>query len=370
MSGSGAEERTEKATPKRLREAHRKGKLQRSQDLTAWLGVGAAAAVIPTVIGGATEAAVDQALSIGRIAMEPSPALAVQLLERALGSIMPTLSLLLGAVVVVAIGGAVLQGGVHLKTKLTRFDQFDPVAGLRRLFGLQALWQGAKVLLKTAVIGAVLLVVLQGIMPVLASSGGLTMAAVLDAAGSGVAALLAAAVVAGLAISVLDVLVVMRKNRQHTLMTKKELRDERKNSDGDPLIRSQRRSRQLSMSRNRMMAAVADADVVLVNPTEIAVALRYDVGRSAPRVVATGSGLVAARIREEAERHGVPIVRDIPLARHLRAACGIGDEIPVDSYPAVASVLAFVAVLRRRGASHGIHSPAPSLATAAPSEGR
>ncbi len=111
---------------------------------------------------------------------------------------------------------------------------------------------------------------------------------------------------AGLVLAAADVFVVMRRNRKKTRMTKKEVQDENKNTEGDPLIKSQRRSRQLAMSRNRMIAAIADADVVLVNPTHVAVALKYEPGKSAPRVVAKGAGHIAARIREEAEAKSVP----------------------------------------------------------------
>jgi flagellar biosynthetic protein FlhB len=140
------------------------------------------------------------------------------------------------------------------------------------------------------------------------------------------------------------------------------VQDENKNSEGDPHIRAQRRSRQLAMSRNRMMAAVADSSVVLVNPTEYAVALRYEPGKSAPRVVAKGRGVIAARIRAEAEETSVPMVKDVPLTRALYAACDLGDEIPVEFYGTVATVLTFVAALTRRGTPKGIHIvPEPLL---------
>lgn len=159
------------------------------------------------------------------------------------------------------------------------------------------------------------------------------------------------AVVAGLILAAIDVFVVMRRNRKRTRMTKKEVKDENKSSEGDPLIRSQRRSRQLAMSRNRMMAAIVDADVVLVNPTHFAIALKYEPGKSAPRVVAKGAGVIALKIRERAETDRVPIVKDIPLTRALHSACDLGQEIPVELYNAVARVLAFVLALRTRGSA-------------------
>ena len=111
------------------------------------------------------------------------------------------------------------------------------------------------------------------------------------------------------------------------------------------------------MSRNRMIAAVAEASVVLVNPTHVAVALKYEPGASAPRVVAKGADLIATRIREEAAATGIPMVMDVPLARSLHAACDIGQEIPLEFFTPVAHVLAFVMALKRRGGSPGdIHT--------------
>jgi flagellar biosynthesis protein FlhB len=184
---------------------------------------------------------------------------------------------------------------------------------------------------------------------------------VLETAGGGISAVLQAAIVAGLAIALIDVIVVRRRNRQHTFVTKKEARDEHKNTDGDPLVKGQRRSRQLAMSRNRMIAAVPTADVVLLNPTHLAVALRYEPGRSAPRVVAKGADHVATRIRETATEAGVPMIEDKPLARALYAACEVGQEIPAELYTAVARLLAFVASLTRRASARGIHRPLRSF---------
>ncbi|MGG1909142.1 EscU/YscU/HrcU family type III secretion system export apparatus switch protein [Microbacterium sp. NRRL B-14842] len=193
-------------------------------------------------------------------------------------------------------------------------------------------------------------------MPVLTASGAHSISRLLGTAADGTAALLQTAIAVGLVLAAIDLFVVMRRNRKHTRMTKREVRDENKNSEGDPLIRQQRRSRQLAVSRNRMIAAVAGSDVVVVNPTHIAIALEYDPGTSAPKVVAKGSGVIAERIREKALESGVPLVRDVTLARALHAACELGQEIPEDLYNAVARVLVFVDALRRRGAARGIHS--------------
>ena len=351
-------ERTEQATEKRMKEVRSKGQLSKSEDLTAWVGVGMAALMMPLTISRGSEAGSEVLAGVSLITANPDPQLALTLMNEALGALAFILGPLLGVVAAAVLLTAAVQGGIHVKKFKGKFEQFNLLAGVKRVFGTQALWNGAKSLLKTAVVGLVLYAVIQQLMPVLMGAGGLPVSAVLEAAGGGTASLLQAAVAAGLVLAAADIFVVMKRNRKRTRMTKKEVKDENKNSEGDPLIKSQRRSRQLAMSRNRMMAAVGDADVVLVNPTHVAVALKYEPGKSAPRVVAKGAGVIAARIREEAEKKGVPMVQDIPLARALHSACELNQEIPVELYNAVARVLAFVMSLKRRGAARGMHTMA------------
>lgn len=354
MSDSG--ERSEKATDKHLREARQKGKLSRSQDLTAWLGIAAAGIAMPAAMAAGAAAGTEQLITLPSIMRDPSPQAALSVLGLGLGSVLPTLGTLLVSVAVVTLIGAVVQGGVRMRKLSGRYEQFNLVSGVKRLFGMQALWEGAKALLKTAAIAVALWAVIASLVPVLSVSGAHSITRLLSTAAGGTATLLQVAVAVGLGLAALDVFVVMRRNMKHTRMTKREVRDEHKNSEGDPLIRQQRRSRQLAMSRNRMIAAVSGSDVVLVNPTHVAVALRYEVGRSAPKVVAKGKGVVAERIRERATEAGVPLVRDVTLARALHAACELGQEIPAELYTAVARVLVFVDMLRKRGAARGVHA--------------
>ncbi len=354
-----AEERTERATPKRMKEVRRKGQLGSSRDLTAWLGMAAGALALPAVLSSATDATSGMVAGFRVVVASPDPEVALDWLGNALTQVVPILAPLFGAVLVGTIAGAALQGGIHFRQFKVSGENLDVVKGVKRIFGMHALWEGAKALLKTAVVALVLVVAIQGLVPVLMTAGGMSVSALLDTASGALGALLQAAIAAGIALALVDVLVVLRRNRKHTRMTKKELRDETKNTEGDPLVRAQRRSRQLAMSRNRMIAAVGAADVVLLNPTHVAVALKYEPGKSAPRVVAKGAGAVAAKIRERAAETRVPMVQDVPLARALHAACEIGDEIPVELYGAVARVLAFVMSLKTRGASLGVHRLAP-----------
>ena len=348
-------ERTEKATEKRMQDVRREGRLQRSRDLPSWLAMGAGALTLPLVAGTATNGVRDLVLGLQEVIADPTAARAEATFLGAFAVLPGVMGPMLGATAVGAIVGSLASGGLAFRRFKPHFDQFDVVKGAGRLVGRQALWEGAKALLKTGVIGIAVWFGIQGAIPLLSASGAMPVSSVVSTALGVLVAVLQAAVVAGIVLGALDVLVVSRRNRQHTMMTKQEIKDESKTTEGDPHIRAQRRSRQIQMSRNRMMAAIPAADVVMLNPTHVAVALKYEPGRSAPRVVAKGAGEVAAKIRESAVEHRVPMVQDIPLARALYKACEVGQEIPEELYGAVARVLAFVMSLKRRGAALGVH---------------
>jgi flagellar biosynthetic protein FlhB len=350
-----AGERTEKATPKRMEEARREGRIQHSRDMASWLSMGGAALTLPMVAGAGASSVRTLVLGIRDVIADPTAERAQTYFLGAFGVLPGILAPILAAAVVGAIVGSLASGGISTKRFKPRFDQFDLVKGSARLVGKQALWEGAKALLKTGVVGIALWIAIQGALPLLGASGGMPVSAVVSSASGVIVAILQSAIVAGIVLGALDVLVVSRRNRQHTMMTKQEIKDESKSTEGDPHVRAQRRSRAIQISRNRMMAAIAGADVVMLNPTHVAVALQYEPGKSAPRVVAKGAGEVAARIRERAAEHRVPMVQDIPLARALYSACDIGQEIPEELYGAVARVLAFVLSLKRRGAALGVH---------------
>ena len=355
--GAGGGEKTEAPTPKKLKEGRQQGQVARSSDLGAWLGVGAAALVLPVVARGTQGAVVELLVSLDAVAADPDPGRALAAFTHALGQCALALAPLLAVTVVVAVAAAAAQGGIHLATKAAKpqFSRLNPAKGFKRIFGPQAWWEALKSLLKTVVLGLVLYQVVTGLTPFLLGSGSMPLAATLQAVGGGTSDLIRTAVVAGLVLAAADFVVQKRRINKQLRMSKKEITDEHKQSEGDPLLKGAIRSRQLAMSRNRMMSDVAKADVVLVNPTHVAVALRYDPAKGAPRVVAKGAGAIAAKIREKATEHRVPMVEDVPLARAIHAACDIGQEIPSDLYAAIAQVLAFVMRLRSRGGASGIH---------------
>jgi flagellar biosynthetic protein FlhB len=160
-----------------------------------------------------------------------------------------------------------------------------------------------------------------------------------------------------------DYFVVRRRTNKQLRMSKEEVKQEHKNTEGDPHVKGHIRAKQMAMARNRQMADVPTADVVLVNPTHVAVALRYDPEKGAPRVLAKGQGAIAQKIRELASEHRIPMVQDVPLARALEKSVEVGMEIPADFYGAVAKVLAFVMSLKAKGSAAGLHrNPNPTPA--------
>lgn len=223
------------------------------------------------------------------------------------------------------------------------------------MFGTQGVWALVKSLGKLLVLGSVTYLSVNKLVPTLMSAGSLPLSSVLGTTTAAALKLVRFGAGAGLLLAFTDVAVVRKRNHKQLKMTKYEIKEEHKSSDGDPLLRSMRRSRALAISRNRMMADVPSADVVVVNPTHVAVALRYDPAKGAPRVVAKGADNIAAKIRELAELNRIPMVQDIALARTLHHVCNVGQEIPADMYQGVATVLAFVMRLKRKGSAAGMH---------------
>jgi len=258
----------------------------------------------------------------------------------------------------VGVATATAQGGLFVATKALKpqWSRLNPLQGAKRLLGPHALWEGAKMLAKSALVTVFVWRAVDALMPVL---GGLVpVSAALDLASAAALGLVRDVAAAGLLFAVADYAVQRRRIGKQVKMTKKEVRDEHRQTEGDPHVRSALRGRMLAAARSRMMAAVPKADVVVVNPTHVAVALRYEPERGSPRVVAKGAGAVAARIREVAEQSRVALVQDVPLARALHASCEVGQAIPPELYQAVAQVLAFVYGRRAKGTAAGRH-PSP-----------
>jgi flagellar biosynthetic protein FlhB len=355
MSG-GSGEKTEKPTPKRKKDNRKEGQVPRTQELGAWAGMLVIGMAMPALIG--REMTTLRALMYDAFTMpreEVTTEKALNLLGDGLLHCLLALVLLGSAVMVIGVAGALAQGGFYLATKSMKpkLSKLDPIKGAKRIFGGQALWEGAKILIKSALLGILVWMTIKAMVPFV---GGLVpIPVVLSMVADEALGMIRNIAVAGLLMAVADYAMQRRRVGKQTRMTKEEVKQEHKNTEGDPLVKSAIRSRQLAAARNRMMADVADADVVLVNPTHVAIALQYDAQRGAPKVVARGAGEIARKIREKAAESDVPMVRDLPLARALYTSCQVGQEIPQELYAAVAQVLAFVISRRTQGQTGGEH---------------
>jgi len=356
-AGGGGGERSEKATPKRIRKARREGKVGNTPEVGAWLGMLAASFLLPRVFSSLMDVATASLVGAGAVIRSPdvgrATALAKSTVTDGLLAVLPLAAL----IAVVAIASVALQGGIWVAPKLLapKLSRLNPLSGIKRMFGPHGWWAMVKALLKSGALALVVYLSVRSLIPTVYGSGSLPLSRLIEIGLSTAINVLRFAALAGLAMAVADVAVVRRRNNKQLKMTKQEVKEEFKSSEGDPMRKGAMRARALAISRNRMMADVPSADVVVVNPTHIAVALRYVASQGAPRVVAKGADHVAARIRAVAELHRIPMVHDVPLARTLHATCEVGQEIPQDLYRAVATVLAFVMTLRSRGSAAGVH---------------
>jgi flagellar biosynthetic protein FlhB len=348
-------EKTEKPTPKRRRENRKEGRVPRTPEIGAWSALLLMAMALPKLLGHEIDSLRElMATSLGS-APDADLGLALELLGDGLWHVLLTLVVLGSAVGLVGVAGALAQGGFFIASKSVKpkLSKINPLPGFKRIFGVRALWEGAKMLLRSAVVGGLAWAAIQSMMPMI---GGLVpIAVVLEALGDHALALVRNVAIAGVVLGAADYLVQRQRMGKQTKMSKDDVKQEHKQSEGDPQLKGAIRSRQLAASRNRMMADVPTADVVLVNPTHVAVALRYEPERGAPRVVARGAGVIAATIRERAAEARVPLVRDVPLARALYTSTTVGQEIPAELFAAVAQVLAYVISRRSRGQSGGEH---------------
>ena len=362
-----AGEKTEKPTAQRLKKAKQEGQIGRSQDVGAWFGMLAASIMLPRTLGAAMEHSRALMAKIPDVITDPDPAVALGILKDGLLSAAWAVLPLALTMMAVGIAAAGAQGGIRVASKLfiPKFSRLNPLPGLKRMFGPHALWEATKALVKTAVLAAVLYTTMKDIVPLLMTAGQLQLGSLLAIIKDSVISLIRAASVAGIVMAAADYFVVRRRTNKQLRMTKDEVKQENKNTEGDPHVKAHIRGKQMAMARNRQMADVPTADVVLVNPTHVAVALRYDPEKGAPRVVAKGQGAIAAKIRELATEHRIPMVQDVPLARALNKSVEVGMEIPAEFFGAVAKVLAFVMSLKAKGSAAGLHRNPNATAAAA-----
>jgi flagellar biosynthetic protein FlhB len=353
MSGNQGQERTERATPKRVQDARREGRIPRSRELNTLLMMLAASGGM-LVFGGGIASGMANLMradfQISRVQLfdttQMTRVFASSSLD-ALAIIAPFMLLML----FVAVTAPMLLGGFSFSTEAigVKWERLDPVKGFGRIFATHGLVELVKSMAKVALIGVCALMVLQHQAPALlglsGEPAGAAMAHAMQLAG--IAFLIMSASLAIVAIA--DVPFQLWEHARGLRMSRQEVRDETKDTEGKPEVRGRIRRLQQEVARRRMMSEVPKADVIVTNPAHYAVALRYDEKRMrAPRVVAKGAELVAARIREIGAEHRVPLLRAPVLARALYFNTDIGEEIPAGLYKAVAQVLAYVFGLRAR----------------------
>jgi flagellar biosynthetic protein FlhB len=344
-------DKTEKPTAKKRRDARNKGQVAKSQDLTSWTGLLVGLYLLPMTIGRLAEAAGGNLLGLRSAAVDPQPDLAVSALGHSLRAGFVAIAPLMFAVMLTGVAVSMSQTGLVLSWKAVVPDpkRISPKQGLQRLFSARSVWETVKQVIKITVVVAIAWPRVMGIVEDLAGHGRLALGDALPVAGAGILGLARTITWTVVVLSLADYGYQRYQHARDLRMTKQEVRDEFRNAEGDGMVKGRIRSMQRALARNRMLADIADADVIITNPTHIAVALKYDpAGGRAPIVLATGANDLAARIRERGREADVPLVEAKPLARALWRACDPGDEIPTVLYEAVAQVLAFIRRLDRR----------------------
>jgi flagellar biosynthesis protein FlhB len=343
----GAGDKTEKATPKRLSEARKKGQVAKSQDLNAAVVLLASLAVLagygPHFVD-KLKASMTSSLSlISNPQIVSSKGLGGVLSStagNAVSAVMPIALTCLAAGVLANLAQVKWKPSAQaLKPQVSRIN---PLNGLKQLFSVRSVFETGKSLLKLTVVAAIAAL---SMLPRLSEIGALVGTPPQQLMGTMAGMVLGIAERAGaayLVIALIDYAWQKWRFGKDMMMTKEEVKEEAKQQHQPAEVRGAMRRRQMQAARARMMSDVPEADVVVTNPTHFSVALKYDGSKIAPEVVAKGQDLVALQIRRIAEEHDVPVVPDPPLARSLHATVEVGQMIPEDFFQAVAQLLAFV----------------------------
>lgn len=350
--------KTHDPTAKRLEDARRKGEVATAPEVRH-------AVMLLALLASCLWFAGSTLAAVGRMSeglwgraddfrMDPAGAqhLASALLFEVARILLPLLGLFfLAGIAIAFVQGKPTLCGARLKPK---WKKLNPFAGLKRLFGPQGIVEFAKTLVKCMAVLGISVVVLRPHVSALDQLVGMHPAEILRTAGTLSLTMIKAVLLLIGALAAFDFLYQHRAFLKRMRMSLQELKDEHKESDGNPEVKARQRQIAAARSRSRMMAAVPTASVIVTNPTHYAIALKYDHGAMrAPVVVAKGTDLVALRIRELATEHKVPIIESPPLARALYAGAAVDRPIPVEFYAAVAEIISMVMKLarERRGAA-------------------
>jgi flagellar biosynthesis protein FlhB len=344
-------DKTEDPTQKRLDDAHDRGDVVKSQEINTWFVIAGGTLVLSTFsgsMGGGILLPLRNLIANAGMIHTDGPSLLA--LAQSLGyALMAAIGVPFLMLALAAIAGNMVQhrlvwSGESLKPK---FSKISPAAGAKRIFGKQAAANFGKGVFKLIALGAVMTAILWPEHHRLEAMVRFDPAALLGIT-TGMTVHLMGAVVAMLAVvAIADYLFQYRQWFERQKMSLQEMKEEFKQSEGDPHVKGRIRQLRQARMKKRMMAAVPKASVVITNPTHYAVALSYERGMSAPICVAKGVDTIALKIREVAGKHDIPIIENVPLARALYATVDIDDEIPVEHYHAVAEVIGYVMGLKR-----------------------
>lgn len=352
MAEQTGQEKTEQPTGKRLEDARQKGQVPRSKELTTVM-VLVASAIALFFMGSSLiadmAAVMNESLTLTQKQIF-DPMAMVHHFMHMIEIISFDLGMFLAVTVFAALAAPALIGGWNFSTQAMAFkpEKMDPIKGLKRVFGPQGLAELAKALGKFILIGAISTAILWGVRDQLLTLGSQEVNVAMTDLGYLTLWVFLAITASLILIALIDVPFQLWNHNRQLRMTKQEVKDEMKQTDGNPEVKGRIRRMQIQMSQQRMMQDIPSADVVITNPTHYAVALRYDQSRpGAPIVVAKGADLISQQIRLVAQNNEVPILAAPPLTRAVYYSTEIGEEIPSGLYIAVAQVLAFVFQLRR-----------------------
>jgi flagellar biosynthesis protein FlhB len=354
-----ATSRTEEPTPRKLQQARERGEVVKTPDLASLASLSAVAAVV--ALGGGwlsrnlTETMTPFLANPDSMSFEGHGG--VQIMRLALMAAAPVLGAVLLAACAAGIAGNLIQTGFMFSPERLSFDfhKVSPAAGFKRIFGIDGFVQFLKSLLKVSLTGILAWWVLNPHITELENLVGMDPGAVLAFSADILRRLVFAVAAFLLAVAGADWFWQRQRFMQRMRMTKEELKEDFRQSEGDPHIKARQKQLRNERARRRMMAAVPKATVVVMNPTHYAVALKYDTAEApAPLCVAKGLDSLALKIREVAEAAGVPVIEDPPLARALYATVDIDEVIPPAHYEAVAKIIGFILSTGRKVAARNL----------------
>jgi flagellar biosynthetic protein FlhB len=351
MADEGDEDKTEDPTQKRLDEALERGDVVKSQELNTWFVIAGGTLIMSTFsgsIGAGILAPLRNLIANSWMIHTDGPGL-LALAQSLAYAVVAAIGLPLLMLALAAIAGNMLQhrlvwSAEQLKPKLSKIS---PASGAKRIFGKQAAVNFAKGLFKLAALGAVMTAILWPERERLESLVRFDPTVLLGVTSSMTVHLLGAVVAMLAVVAIVDYLFQYRQWYERQKMSVQEMKEEFKQSEGDPHVKGKIKQLRQARMKKRMMAAVPKASVIITNPTHYSVALSYERGMSAPVCVAKGVDNIAFKIREIARAHDVPIIENVPLARALYATVEIDAEIPVEHYHAVAEIIGYVMGLKR-----------------------